>query len=46
MKKQINKMDKFNENKLKSLEKVVGGVALPTITGVLDGVKHNTDFHL
>lgn len=51
------KMSDFKENKLKSLDKVIGGQAIEgeedsessfiriaTITGVLDGVKHNTDF--
>lgn len=48
MEKQVKKMSDFKENKLKNLDKVVGGLADPiriaTITGVLDGVRHNTDF--
>ena len=45
MEKQAKKMSDFKENKLKSLDKVVGGLLpIATITGVLDGVRHNTDF--
>ncbi|SFH31932.1 hypothetical protein [Pontibacter chinhatensis] len=40
-------MKKFKENQLKSLDKVVGGSEVViTISGVLDGVKKNTDFKI
>lgn len=40
-------MKNFKENKLKDLDKIVGGADIVLrVSGVLDGVKRNTDVKL
>ena len=38
-----NKMKKFAEKALKGMDKVVGGDLVIRISGILDGIKGNTD---